>query len=239
MCHETVWLDFMDEMGIKYVHVMHDGNTLINKNHISPTQYWNNINGGKAKVVPFGVTPERFTYSEEKEDKFIYINTLCPKKGIHEILDNIGDHSLEIFGGNYEENYNRMITDKSNKLSNVEFHDRWINNEEKYKVLPKRKGMLLAHIESKGPESFCITQLEAMFSGTPVVAYGNIFREVSEHGVSALVCNSWGDYRHYLNDVTSIKSKDCFDYGMEFYTADKMNNKHLELYQRVIDRENW
>jgi glycosyltransferase involved in cell wall biosynthesis len=239
-CHEYNWLKFIDQLGLNYVHIMHGGCTLNFKNHISPTDFFNKKEGGRARIIPFGISPERIPFSEKKDNEFIHFNTFSPKKGLLEILNIIGDYDLKIFGGIGEDlNYTSLIKKICNQKTNIDLNLRWILNEEKYKILPFKKAMLLAHIEEKGPESFCMTQIESMFTGTPVVAFGRIFKEVSKHGVTSLITEKWDEYKNFLNNISDIDPFACRKYAEDNFNADLMNERHLVLYEKASNGEIW
>jgi len=172
----------------------------------------------KIVVIPNGVDVHRFTFVKStvanglpfsilKKPTILYVGRLVYRKGIHVllrsmpyILEAIPDTQLLIAGSGYMESFIRLLT----KSLNLEDHIRLLGfvPEDELPSLYNLSDLFI--LPSIYAESFGITLLEAMASGTPIVAsaIGGI-PEVVENGVNGILFKK-GDELDLANAVIRV-----------------------------------
>ena len=89
-------------------------------------------------------------------------------------------------------------------------------------------------------ESFGISVIEAMVSGTPVIV-SDIppFREIVQDGITGFVCRNKQEYIKAIEQLPQIKPSRCRDWVMERFTHDRMEEGYEKLYLKVLKGEHW
>jgi glycosyltransferase involved in cell wall biosynthesis len=87
------------------------------------------------------------------------------------------------------------------------------------------------------PEPFGLTMVEAMATGTPVIAYdaGSV-REVVDHGRTGFVCRSVVEMVEAVPLVPSISREACRRRVEALFTPERMAEGYEQIYQAVLGR---
>jgi glycosyltransferase involved in cell wall biosynthesis len=87
------------------------------------------------------------------------------------------------------------------------------------------------------PEPFGLNMIEAMACGTPTIAFrhGSV-PEVIEDGVSGVVVDSVEEAVHAVDRVESMSRAACRDAFEKRFTARRMANDYVKLYERLIEK---
>jgi glycosyltransferase involved in cell wall biosynthesis len=235
-CYESDWFIHLEKLdNIKYIFVNYDSNR-ITKNNVTISNYWRERVGGWPKVVNVGITPNRTLFSKNKKDYILYLNTLARKKCCLDILKNI--HTLgeiKVMGGKHTQDYWDEIFNFCKDKPNIELYGRHTSEIEKWETMSHAKCVVMAHNPAVGEESGCITQIEAKFAGTPVVALGKIFKETIIQGITGYAVDDWDDFKNSIENCKSINPYDCLCDGLSIYQAEDMAKKYISLYEEVLD----
>lgn len=88
------------------------------------------------------------------------------------------------------------------------------------------------------PEPFGITMIEAMATGTPVIAMnrGSV-PEVVEHGVTGFVCTTMGEMVAAVERVPELSREACRRHVEERFSAAKMTDDYEVIYRGMVTRE--
>ena len=79
--------------------------------------------------------------------------------------------------------------------------------------------------------------IEAMACGTPVIAYdGGSVAEVMEDGVTGFIVRELDDAAEAIRRVCNLSRARCREVFEKRFTATRMANNYLEVYERVICR---
>jgi glycosyltransferase involved in cell wall biosynthesis len=86
------------------------------------------------------------------------------------------------------------------------------------------------------PEPFGLTMVEAMATGTPVVAFraGSV-PEVVEHGVTGFVCESFSEMVDAIKKIGSIERAACRQRAEEHFSPTAMTSGYERAYKRLIN----
>jgi len=127
-----------------------------------------------------------------------------------------------------------IFFDYSQKLDrpHVEFLDE-INDREKCEF-PSGAAALLFPID--WPEPFGLVMIEAMACGTPVTAFrGGSVAEVIEDGLNGFIVESIEEAVEAVERIPSIDRRPCRAIFEKRFSARRMCNDYLRVYERVIE----
>lgn len=209
-------------------------------------------------IIPNGVDPEDYIYSDKKEDYFISIGRIGEDKGqgtAAKLCSELGIN-LKIAGSiggeiNTPKQLKDELSNPSSKSTIYNPYFKYAKNkivpylkdgkieyigtvfgEKKKKLLSKAKAFL-APIEWEEP--FGIAIIDALASGTPVVANNRgAFSEIIEHGVNGFLANNEKEFKQYMQKVDQIDPEACRKSVEDKFSASTMTDRYLELYEKVI-----
>jgi len=86
------------------------------------------------------------------------------------------------------------------------------------------------------PEPFGLVMIESLACGTPVIAYecGSV-PEVLQHGVTGFIVHSQREAIEGARNIHRIDRRRCREVFEKRFTADKMANRYVQVYQALID----
>jgi glycosyltransferase involved in cell wall biosynthesis len=89
-------------------------------------------------------------------------------------------------------------------------------------------------------DAFPLVILESLASGTPVIAFseGGIPEQIV-HGKTGFLCHNVNELSTAIENVSSLRLSDCRTYAEEHFTVQRMAQQYLNLYERVLDSEQW
>ena len=102
-----------------------------------------------------------------------------------------------------------------------------------------RKRRLLAAarcllVPSEAPETSSLVSMEAMASGTPVVAFANgALPEIVEPGVTGLLVRDVADMSDAIAEAARLDPEACRAAARARFSADRMADDYLDLYARL------
>jgi glycosyltransferase involved in cell wall biosynthesis len=85
-------------------------------------------------------------------------------------------------------------------------------------------------------EPFGLVMIEAMATGTPVIAFpGGSVEEIVRDGISGLVCSGVEDAVARVREVQSIKPATVRAYAQQYFSVERMVQDYLALYREMYD----
>ena len=143
--------------------------------------------GGKGYFVYNGINPNDFEYSEEKDDFVLYMGMLAWYKGIVHALEAVektGD-SLILAGPVYDMDYYKREIEPAIKANpRIKYIDE-VGGKRRSDLLKRAKCLLFPTVCN---EPFGLIMVEALISGTPVLALSNGAVPEVLHGFPELIC---------------------------------------------------
>jgi len=107
-----------------------------------------------------------------------------------------------------------------------------VNGKAKQKLISESKALLFP-IDWEEP--FGMAVIEALASGTPVVAMNRgAMSEIIEHGVNGFLANTEAEFAEYMQRVGEIDPYECRRTVEEKFSADIMAMTYIERYKEVI-----
>ena len=190
-------------------------------------------------VIPNGVDLSRFRVQKRKSDYALVIARICPEKGLHlaiEAAERAGV-SLIIAGSVFDysehrEYFDSMILPRLNKR--VRFVG-LVGGARKANLLAGARCLL---VPSLAPETSSLVAMEAMASGTPVVAFrsGALTGIVADRRTGFLVDDA-EEMADAIAECDSIAPKACRMEAEDRFSSARMFAEYLDLYRTSMSSE--
>jgi len=183
---------------------------------------------------------DKYPYSEEKDNFFIYIGRFNPEKAPHLACEVAKKLGLElILAGKVQEGDERKYFDSYIKpylgkdIRFVGEVGHW--SKEKMDLFSRGRGYLYP---IQWEEPFGITMIEAMACGTPVLTFRRgSTPEVVKHGVTGFVVESMDEFIESVKHIDEIDPKKCRDWVKKMFTSQSMIDGYEEVFMKVTGKK--
>jgi len=180
-----------------------------------------------------GIPIDEYIFSDKKEDFLLFLAKVKrSKKGI--------DSAIKVA----KLTKNTLIVAGGKRLNNPETWFNWhplikpigfVNGNEKFKLLSKAKALL---VPIKWDEPFGLTIIEAMLSGTPVIAFNRgAMKELIVHGETGFLCENEEDMVKAIKKVDQISAHRCREHAVNHFSVHTMYLRHNQLLDKTYHKE--
>ncbi|HTN68260.1 MAG TPA: glycosyltransferase family 4 protein [Dysgonamonadaceae bacterium] len=180
-----------------------------------------------------GIDTKDFTFNEKPKDYLLFFGRIHPEKGTYESIKiaKKANRKLIISGliqdeAYFEEKVKPFINDDDIV---------YVGNsgpEERDKLLGE--ALALLHPISFD-EPFGLSVAEAMFCGTPVVAFSRgSMPELIENAKTGYLVNNIDEAADAISSIGSIDRKYCRQWAMSNFSLDKMTEGYLNVYKQIL-----
>jgi len=191
------------------------------------------------RVIPNGIDLGRFHPMEKKSNYALAISRLCPEKGIHLAIDAAERAGIDLIVAGrlfeYPEHrayFDAMVRPRLNRR--IRFIGR-VGGRGKAALLAGARCLL---IPSLAPETSSLTAMEAMASGTPVVAFRTgALPEIVSSGDTGFLVNDVEEMAEAIRRADGIDSRLCRSEAERRFSSASMFAAYLELYRAVTGGE--
>ncbi len=180
---------------------------------------------------------EQWPFTPEKDDYLLAFGRLCAAKGFHlsiEAARRTG-HKL-IMAGALQEPYREYFESQIEPLIDGEqvVYEAEVSNARRRELFAHAKAFLFP---ITWPEPFGLVMIEAMATGTPVVALrqGSV-PEIVEHGRSGFVCDTLDEFVAAIGRLDEIEAGACRRVVEERFTVERMVADYEAIFRRVLER---
>jgi glycosyltransferase involved in cell wall biosynthesis len=184
-------------------------------------------------TVYHGIEESLFTFKEHPADYLLYFGRIHPDKGTYDAIQiaKAVNKKLIIAGIVQDNHYYKEKIEPLIDNEQIQFTGH--AGPEKRNELLGNALALLHPIYFKEP--FGLSVAEAMFCGTPVIAYNKgSMAELIEDKISGYLVNNMNEAIDAVNDLSNINRKQCADYARNKFSYHKMINKYIKAYEYVL-----
>lgn len=190
---------------------------------------------GKERFVYNGFDPSEYIFQEQKEDYYFFICSMnkAEEKGLSIALSLAQkmNFPLVVAGNSPSSEVTEKITKQCQEAGATYIGPAY--GLKKAKLFAGAKALLFPTLLS---ESFGGVAVEAMMSGTPVVASDKgALPEIMSSEVG-FVCSSMQDYEKAIEKIDSIEPNKCLQYGINNFHYLKMAENYVQVYLEQIAR---
>jgi glycosyltransferase involved in cell wall biosynthesis len=208
----------------------------ISNSHMAETS---GILGIHAEVAYNGINLDNYIYNENKSDYFLFLSRISRFKGAHEAIQACKEsgNKLLVAGEDVfvnDPSYVMSIMNSCNE-KNIKYLGN-ITEEKKRELLSNAKALVLPLLWN---EPFGLVAIESLASGTPVITSPRgAMPEIITHRKDGLFCYNIGEIKSAMKMIDELKSKDCREKAEQF-SIQKMTERYLELYKRILSGNEW
>lgn len=188
-------------------------------------------------VVENGIDVEKYKFGSGERNHLLWLGRICPEKGTHIALSVA--HRLDlpmIIAGPVHPFRDHQVYFGEKVRPLLDSKRRYVgpvNMEEKIRLLSEALCLLIPSLVA---ETSSLVAMEAIASGTPVVAFrSGALPEIVEHETTGFIVDSKEQMAAAIENVRSLSSQVCRSIALRRFDAHRMVDDYLELYRRVID----
>ncbi|MDP4190287.1 MAG: glycosyltransferase family 4 protein [Bacteroidota bacterium] len=194
-------------------------------------------------MVPYienGIVINDYTIDKNNKGDFaLSLGRVCEEKGYHCALDaaKIANIKLIIAGELFPYEYHQQFFyhEILPRLDNDKYKFIGPVGKEKKKDLLSKARCLL--VPSLVPETSSLVAMEALASGTPVIAYPQgALKEIIENNKTGFLVNSIDEMAQAINKIDEIDPDLCRKTAENRFSADIMIKKYFDLYDKIIKK---
>ncbi len=189
-------------------------------------------------VIENGIDTAQYGGKREKQNYLLWIGRICPEKGPHVALHVAQqvDMPLQIAGPVHPFAYHRRYFHEQIQplLDERRQYVGPIDLEKKSDLLGSARCLL---VPSSVAETSSLVAMEALASGTPVVAFRcGALPEIVEHGRTGFIVDSEEEMVEAVRQINAISPDLCRATARERFDVHQMRNGYLELYCQIMER---
>ncbi len=191
-------------------------------------------------VIPNGVDLDLFRARSEKRGFALMLGRVCPEKGFHIGMDAADRARIpvwiggEVFGYEAHQRYFREQIQSRLQYTNHRFLGP-LNSVRKRRLLAGAKCLL---VPSLAPETSSLVAMEALASGTPVIAFqSGALTEIVEHGVTGFLVENGCEMAEAISQIERIDPSACRKAAEERFPLRETTEAYLAEYRRMFEEE--
>jgi len=187
------------------------------------------------QVIPNGVDLQRFHPTPRKSDYVLFMGRICPEKGLHLAMDAArhAEQKLLIAGNVFDYPVHRQYFEQEvqPRLGAKAVFLGAIGGRRKASLLAGAKCLL---IPSQARETSSLAAMEALASGTPVIAWrSGALPEIVVQQKTGFLVSSVYEMSHAIRRVGRIRAADCRREAAARFASELMSDSYLTLYKEL------
>jgi glycosyltransferase involved in cell wall biosynthesis len=180
-----------------------------------------------------GIDSKDFTLNEKPKDYLLFFGRIHPEKGTYESIQIAKKANMKLI-------ISGLIQDEAYFNEKVK---PYINDDDIVYVGnsgPKERDKLLGEALAllhpiSFDEPFGLSVAEAMFCGTPVVAFNRgSMSELIDHSKTGYLVNNIDEAARAVNSINTIDRMHCRQRAMSNFSLEKMADGYLNVYKQIL-----
>ena len=179
-------------------------------------------------VIPNYFDINNFTYTEKKQDYFLFLGRVYEGKGV-----NIAIQATKEIGA-------KLIIAGQGTLKEMGYNETpehvteigYANLETRRELMANAKGAFVASLYN---EPFAGVQIECMLSGTPVISTDwGALAELNIHGKTGYRCRTFEQFVWAAKNINNIHPRNCREWALNF-SYDKVGAMYEEYFTSLLN----
>jgi glycosyltransferase involved in cell wall biosynthesis len=188
--------------------------------------------------IPNGVALERWRFGARKRSFALALGRICPEKGYHLAIDAAARAGVPLLIAGtvypYETHQRYFAEALAPRLGASARFLGPIGGVRKRRLLAAARCLLVSSLVD---ETSSLVAMEALASGTPVVAFRRgALPEIVEHGVTGFLGDDVASMAAAIDAAASLDPRACRRAAEDRFSAARMTAAYLDTYARVLDR---
>jgi glycosyltransferase involved in cell wall biosynthesis len=186
-------------------------------------------------VIENGVDLQKFTPGSRKYSFALGLGRICPEKGFHHAIAAAkrADIPLLIGGESFAyETHQRYFQNEF--LPQLDHQRRWagpLGFDRKRRLLSAARCLLVPSLVA---ETSSLVSMEALASGTPVIAFPNgALPKIIEHGKTGFLVKNAEEMAEAIRQADLIDPEECRRAACQRFALERMVSQYLDLYQSL------
>src|SRR5215467_15653831 len=187
------------------------------------------------RVIPNGVRLDEYRPARVKRDYAVALGRVCPEKGFHVALDAASEAGIplvlagQVFG--YQTHAQYFETMIQPRLKGNHRFIGAVGGHEKNELLARARCLVIPSLVA---ETSSLVAMEALASGTPVVAFpSGALPTLIEEGTTGFVVRNVKEMAHAILRCDQLDPDACRRTARLRFSAEKMEQRYLERYAAI------
>ena len=184
--------------------------------------------GYSQRIIHNPIDSSEYIFSEEKEDFLLWMSKLSWKeKGLDIAIEvaSKGKYDLFVAGPGLNRGIEKKLKGRIKYIGEL-------SGAVKANYLARARAFLHTAVWE---EPFGIAVVEAMISGTPVLAFNlGAMPEIIDSGHTGFICRDAEEMRQAIGRIGSLSPRDCRNWAMGNFESHEIARQYLNLYGDII-----
>ncbi len=188
-----------------------------------------------SRVIENGIRVGAFRISKKKRGFVLSLGRICPEKALHEAIDAAQKAGVplvlagEVAGWDTHRRYF-----ESEIVPRLSLHHRFIGPvglARKRRLVSRARCLL---VPSRAPETSSLVAMEALASGTPVIAYrSGALSQIVEEGTTGFLVDDVDTMALAIEKTAELSPRVCRSIAETRFSERTMTDKYLSLYEEL------
>ncbi len=180
-----------------------------------------------------GIQKEKFQFVEKPKDYLLFFGRIHPDKGTYDAIQIAKRTKKKLIIAGIIQDAKYFEEKVSPLINNDDIIFVGSADAEKRKELLGNATALLHPIYFNEP--FGLSVAEAMFCGTPVIAYNRgSMPELIENNLSGFLVNNIDEATQAVENISTVNRKNCYNYATAKFSYEKMIDEYIEVYKKIL-----